>query len=61
VRAEICQGLSHLGIELDPARNSLGAAVISAPGTRVLVRVMTTQETLMVARHTCDVLFGGSA
>lgn len=57
VRWEIVQGLAHLGVELDPVRNTAGAAIVSAEGARVLVRVMADQETLMVARHTYATLF----
>ncbi|MEW6581519.1 MAG: acetate/propionate family kinase [Actinomycetota bacterium] len=52
VRAEICSGLGHLGVTLDPQRNARHDAVISAPGAAVTVRVERTDEDLMVARHT---------
>ena len=52
VRAAICAGLEFLGIELDPDRNAVHAPVISRPGARVTVRVMRTDEDLMIARHT---------
>ncbi len=61
VRSEIAQGLAYLGVELDPKRNAAGAPVISADGSGVVVRVIPTKETLMVARHTWDVLFPPSA
>lgn len=57
IRWEIADGLAHLGIKLDPERNAAGAAVISADGAGVIVRVIATNETLMVARHTCTTLF----
>jgi acetate kinase len=57
VRWDIAQGLAFLGIKLDSARNAAGAAVISADGTRVVVRVMATKENLMVARHTWATLY----
>jgi acetate kinase len=50
VRARVCDRLSFLGLELDDARNAAHAAFISAPGSRVTVRVMVTNEELMVAR-----------
>ncbi|MFY9739399.1 MAG: acetate kinase, partial [Candidatus Cybelea sp.] len=57
VRWEIAHGLAHLGVELDPARNDRGSPIVSADGSRVLVRVIAAQENLMVARHTYATLF----
>jgi acetate kinase len=56
VRARICEGLGLLGIELDASRNAGNAAVISAMGGRVVVRVIRTDEELMIARSVCRVL-----
>lgn len=50
--ARICASLHVLGIDLDPRRNAEHAPVISRAGARVTVRVMTTDEDLMIARHT---------
>ncbi|MBK7645041.1 MAG: acetate/propionate family kinase [Planctomycetes bacterium] len=50
VRERICTGLGFLGIELDPARNAQDAALISASTGRVAVRVIHTDEELMLAR-----------
>jgi acetate kinase len=50
VRERICEGLGFLGVELEPARNTENAAVISAPAARVTVRVIHTDEELMIAR-----------
>jgi acetate kinase len=50
VRARICENLSFLGIELDESRNAGSAAVISAAPSRVTVRVIRTDEELMIAR-----------
>lgn len=52
VRAGICEGLEHLGVELDDAANAADAAVISAPGGGCVVRVERTDEDLVIARHT---------
>lgn len=57
VRWEICQGLEHLGILLDPEQNSTHADTISAPGSRCAVRVIRTNEDLMIARQTYRLLF----
>jgi acetate kinase len=51
VRARICAGLEFLGLELDPERNGRHAPIISRDGSRAAVRVITTDEDLMIARH----------
>jgi acetate kinase len=56
VRARICDGLGFLGIELNDRRNTENAAVISADTSRVPVRVMHTDEELMIATTVCRVL-----
>jgi acetate kinase len=50
VRERICEGLDFLGIRLDKARNKKNAAVISANGSAVTIRVIRTDEDLMIAR-----------
>ncbi len=50
VRERICEGLDFLGIELDRSRNAKTAAVISKNSSRVTVRVIRTDEELMIAR-----------
>lgn len=55
-RARICAGLDFLGIGIDPARNAAHAPVISRGGGAATVRVMATDEDLMIARHTYEVL-----
>ena len=60
VRWRICQGLEFMGIRLDSGRNDVGAAVISCDGSPVTVRVMKTDEELMIARHTYNVLRGAT-
>jgi acetate kinase len=52
VRAEICAGLEYLGVELDADANRRGADLISHPNARCRVRVIPTDEDLMIARHT---------
>jgi acetate kinase len=58
VRAGICDGLEHLGIELDEAANATDKTVISAPGAGCVVRVERTDEDLVIARHTGALLSG---
>jgi acetate kinase len=50
VRSRICEGLGFLGFELDKSRNAKTAAVISKNSSRVTVRVIRTDEELMIAR-----------
>ncbi len=50
VRARICAGLDFLGIELDEERNAANEGVISANAGRVAVRVIRTDEELIIAR-----------
>ncbi len=51
VRERICEGLEFLGLELDVERNAGHASIVSRDGSRVVVRVMQTDEDLMIARH----------
>jgi acetate kinase len=61
VRERICDGLGFLGIRLSRRRNGANAAVISAPSSRATVRVIHTDEELMIARSVCRVLKLGYA
>ena len=49
VRALVCDRLTWAGVELDDAANAAGAALISAPDSRVVVRVIPTDEERMIA------------
>ena len=53
VRARVCSGLQFLGVELDEARNAANAPVISTESSRATVRVIRTDEELMIARAVC--------
>jgi acetate kinase len=59
VRSKVCNGCSWLGLELDEARNTRGAGVISADGSRVAAWVIPTDEERLVARQTSAVLRSG--
>lgn len=61
IRWRICAGLHHLGVELDPEANGLGVGIVSAAASRVTVRVIRTNEDLVVARLTRDALEEGGA
>ena len=56
IRARICEGLGFLGMELNDTRNEENAAVISTKASRVTVRVIRTDEELMIARSVCRLL-----
>jgi acetate kinase len=56
VRERICSGLQFLGITIDTALNDANGATISGTGSPVSVRVMKTDEELMIARHTAGLL-----
>jgi acetate kinase len=60
IRARICHNLEFLGLRLDDRRNDAGASIISSLDSRVTVRVMQTNEELMIARHTRDFLVEAS-
>jgi acetate kinase len=61
VRREVCAGLDYLGIRLDPARNDAHADPVSAVGSPCAVRVIATNEDLMIARHTYGLIVQGAA
>jgi len=51
IRADICAGLEYLGVDLAPECNHADDAVVSPPGSRVVVRVMQTDEDFIIAKH----------
>ena len=55
VRARICEGLGFLGLALNESRNAAHANVISADASWVTVRIIRTDEELMIARSVCRV------
>jgi len=56
VRARICDGLGFLGIDLDQERNAKHEPWISSGTGRVKVRVIRTDEELMIAKSVMRVL-----
>ena len=60
VRQRICDGLGFLGIELSEASNGRNAGLISSDASRVKVRVIRTDEALVIARSVARVLNIGS-
>jgi acetate kinase len=59
IRAAVLDGMGWLGVELDPARNDRNAEVISSDRSSVRVFVIPTNEELMIARHTQQLLGPG--
>ena len=60
VRSALCRQIASLGVVLDDEANRSGSAVISAPDSRVSVRVVATNEELMIVRHTLALLDGAT-
>jgi len=56
VRARICSELEFLGIEIEEKSNAQNADVISTETGRVAVRIMHTDEELMIAKSVCGIL-----
>jgi len=56
VRDRICRGLDFLGIQIDAARNQANADIISSSASRVKVRVIETDEDLMIVQHVVSLL-----
>jgi acetate kinase len=57
IRAEVCDGLEYLGVAIDSRRNAANEDTISTVESRCRVRVIPTNENLMVARHTTALVF----
>lgn len=54
LRAAVCANLSFCGLELDPAANAATRAteaVISSPSSKIEVRVIPTNEEIIIARN----------
>lgn len=56
VRARIAERIGWLGAELDAAANERNEMVISAPGSKLRLMVIPTDEELMIARQTLALL-----
>jgi acetate kinase len=58
IRRRICQKLEFLGIQINDRQNNANAPIISTKQASVTVRVMKTDEDLMMARHTYTLING---
>jgi acetate kinase len=58
IRSGVCRDLDWFGIELDPAQNTSGPAerLVSTPGSRVQVWTVPTNEEIVVARQSKELL-----
>ena len=56
IRSRICQGLGFLGLELDAGANTRGADLISSQQSRVAVRIIRTDEEIVIAEQTAQLL-----
>jgi acetate kinase len=61
IREKICGGLEYVGVQFDPNRNEANESVISAENSRVVVRVIATDEDLVIARHVAALLTKGAS
>jgi acetate kinase len=56
IRSRICRGLEFLGLVFDEAGNANNAPILSTASSRVTVRVIRTDEELMIARDAARLL-----
>jgi len=56
IRQGVCEGLKHLGIEIDAEANNTGQSKISTNDSAVSVCVIPTYEGLMIARQAYQIL-----
>ena len=56
IRAAVCERLRWLGVSLDAGANAKNSAIVSGAGSKVEVRVVPTDEEMMIARHTLRLL-----
>jgi acetate kinase len=61
VRQRVGELAKWCGVEIDPAANDADGPCISTPSSQVGVWVVPTNEELMIARHTRNLINAGSA
>lgn len=61
IRAGICDRLAWMGIKISDEANQANAAIISAPDSQIEVRVIPTNEELVIARHTFKLALAGES
>jgi acetate kinase len=62
IRSLVCAGMDYAGIELDESRNqsAKGESLLSVPGNRVQIWIVPTNEEIVVARQTAEVVQNGT-
>ncbi len=60
IRKRICDDMTFLNIYLDPIKNESNKPIISSDGVPTTIRVMKTNEELMIARHTNNIVINKS-
>ncbi len=58
IRSLICRSAAWLGLEIDETANAANRTCISTPSSPVSVWVIPTDEEIMIARHTREVVEG---
>ncbi|HVX79271.1 MAG TPA: acetate/propionate family kinase [Bradyrhizobium sp.] len=58
IRRNVCARLQWIGVQLDDNANAQRRGVISAPNSKVEVLIIPTDEEIMIAQHTRDVVVG---
>ena len=58
IRARVCEDAGWLGLKLDRQANAKGQSKISQEDSQVAAWVIPTNEELMIATHTRDILLG---
>ena len=56
VRADICEGLTNLGFQIDPEKNKARETVISADDSPIKILLIPTNEELVIARDTARIV-----
>jgi acetate kinase len=56
VRVAICEGLDFLGLKLDAAKNARGEDIISTNQSRVNIRIIPTDEEIVIVRIVLSIL-----
>ncbi|MFZ3359474.1 MAG: acetate/propionate family kinase [Xanthobacteraceae bacterium] len=56
IRSRIAQKLAWLGANFDEQANESSMALISGPGSKIKIYIVPTNEELMIARHTLQLL-----
>jgi acetate kinase len=60
-RSRICRRLEWLGASLDEDANTANAPIISTPDSRIVLRIIPTDEERMIALHTISTIRGKRA